>query len=111
MADTVIMPGQNPCEASPLPGRKDDRGKLRMDLIPPEVMEALAEVLGYGAQKYAPNNWQRLTDFEDRYYAAALRHLMAWRKGTGLDSESGLSHLSHALCCLAFLVWRERQNS
>src|SRR5690606_95094 len=38
-------------------GRKDDSDKLRMDLIPPEAMEALAVILGFGARKYAERNW------------------------------------------------------
>ena len=66
----------------------------------------LGKVLTYGALKYSPNNWQNLDDFNNRYYAAALRHLMAWRSGQNFDEESSLLHLSHALCCLAFLTWK-----
>lgn len=74
------------------------------ELIPPQVEEALAEVLTYGAKKYSPNSWKKVEPFEDRYYAAARRHIAAWRKGEIVDSESGIEHLKHALCCIAFLI-------
>ena len=86
------------------PGRKNDQGKNRLDLIEPQFIEGVGEVLTFGAQKYEPNNWQNVEDPEDRYYAAALRHLMAWRKGETADKESGLSHLKHAATNLMFLL-------
>ena len=84
-------------------GIKNDQQKLRYDLLPVEPLEALVAVLTYGASKYADNNWKYVTPFDDRYYAAALRHLTAWRKGEELDKESGMPHLAHAMCCLVFL--------
>ena len=51
-------------------GRKDDNGKNRLDLIPPEVILALGQVMTYGAGKYGANNWQGVET--DRYYAALL---------------------------------------
>lgn len=81
---------------------KFDTDKLRYDLVPPEATKALAEVLTYGAKKYKPNNWKQGTP--DRYVAALYRHLEAWRSGEMHDSESGLSHLSHALTNVAFLI-------
>lgn len=84
--------------------RKFDAGKLRYDLIPPKAIKALAEVLTYGANKYADNSWKQVKPFNDRYYAALMRHLMAWREGELKDSESGLPHLAHALCNVMFLL-------
>jgi len=92
-------------------GRKDDGGKRRYDLIPPEVLASLADVLTFGGAKYAPNNWQLVPDGKSRYYAAMMRHVEAWRSGESKDPESGLSHLAHAFCCLAFLVWLDRQQA
>jgi hypothetical protein len=88
---------------------KFDIGKLRYSLIPPEATRALAEVLTYGAKKYKPNNWQKAED-TTRYVDALYRHLEAWRSGESLDEESGLSHLSHALTNLSFLIWFDAQN-
>lgn len=83
-------------------GIKHDQDKNRLDLIPPSAILAIGEVMTYGARKYGENNWQGVE--AKRYYAAALRHLMAWRRGEGQDRESGIPHLKHALCNLAFLV-------
>lgn len=90
---------------------KHDTGKLRYDLLPFGAVDRIVEVLNFGAQKYAPNNWQNLQDFEARYFAAALRHLSKHAQGEAVDSESGLSHLAHAACCLVFLLSKESVNA
>ena len=87
---------------------KNDQDKNRLDLVEPEFIEAVGEVLTFGAAKYEPNNWQKVDDAENRYYAAALRHLLAYRKGEQIDEESGLSHLKHAATNLMFLLHFER---
>lgn len=89
-------------------GRKDDRGKNRLDLIPPQVILALGRVMTYGAGKYGANNWQGVET--DRYYAALLRHVMAWRSGEARDPESGMPHLWHVLTNAAFMVYLEEKN-
>ena len=89
--------------------KKYDAGKLRMDLIPPEALEAIAEILTYGAKKYSANSWQNLPDFKARYTGALLRHLTAWQRGEERDPESGLRHIDHVLCNAVFLSWKERQ--
>lgn len=91
-------------------GRKDDAAKLRYDLMPWEALEEEVAVLTFGAAKYTANNWQQLPDGINRYFAAAMRHLIAYRLGKKLDKESGLSHLSHARCCIAFIYWLEKQQ-
>jgi len=89
-------------------GVKHDGDKLRMDLIPPEIIEELARVLTYGAKKYSDDNW-KLIDIE-RYDAALMRHYIAWKKGEDRDNESGLLHLSHLLANAAFLLSKELEN-
>jgi deoxycytidylate deaminase len=88
---------------------KFDTDKLRYDLIPVEATKGLAEVLTYGAKKYKPNNWQGVDD-KARYTAALYRHLEAWRAGETVDEESGLSHLSHAITNIAFLLYFEEKQ-
>ena len=82
--------------------RKDDTGKPRMDLLIPEFLLDMGTVLGHGAEKYGDNNWQECND-PQRYYAAALRHLLRWGAGESLDLETGISHLIHAAVNLMFL--------
>jgi hypothetical protein len=96
------------CKINNLVGKKHDGGKVRMDLIPPEVLLSLGKVLTYGAEKYAPNNWQMVES--DRYVAAFLRHYVAWRKGEKIDMESGLMHLEHMLANVSFLLYKEMND-
>lgn len=87
-------------------GEKKDIGKLRIDLTPPEVEEALAKILGFGAEKYGDENWKDGIEYK-RIYGAIRRHLLAWRKGEILDDESNMPHLWHAFTELAFLIYYE----
>lgn len=90
-------------------GAKYDAGKARLDLIPPELLTGVAAILGFGADKYAPRNWEHGMDF-GRVYAAALRHLLAWWGGEDNDRETGMPHLWHAGCCISFLIAYEARG-
>ena len=92
-------------------GMKFDTGKLRYSLIPTETTTALAEVLTFGAAKYAPNNWQLVENGQERYLDALYRHLEAYRSGEYLDPESGLPHLNHVLCNAAFLQYLTQKEN
>jgi hypothetical protein len=96
--------------ASTSTSKKHDKGKPRWDLLPLGLIEEVVKVLTFGSMKYNDNNWQGLDNANERYYAAAMRHLVAWRNGEMKDSESGLSHLAHAACCLVFLFWFETKS-
>lgn len=85
------------------PGRKFDGDKLRYDLIPPLALDEMVKVLTFGAEKYEPDNWQKVPDSKRRYFAAAQRHLWKYQQGEKLDSESAIHHLAHAMCCIYFL--------
>lgn len=89
-------------------GVKFDGGKLRLDLIPPEVELALASVLTYGAYKYAPDGWRNVS--VERYLAAEKRHDLAMRMGDVYDQESGLPHSWHKLACVAIQVALEHPH-
>lgn len=85
-------------------GIKHDTEKARWDLLPIDPIEQVVGVLTYGARKYDDFNWAKVKPLKPRYYAAALRHIVAWWKGETLDPESGYHHLAHAICCLIFLM-------
>lgn len=91
------------------PAWKQDGGKPRMDLIAPEIMTALGEVLAFGAAKYAERNWEKGMSW-GRCFGALMRHLWAWWRGEACDPETGYSHLWHAACCLMFLIAYEARG-
>lgn len=83
-------------------GTKFDGDKPMTELYPVDAYMGTCRGLTYGAKKYAPRNWEKGIKF-GRVFGALLRHLFAWWKGEDVDPESGLHHLDHAGCCLAFL--------
>lgn len=90
-------------------GVNHDAGKLRMDLLPPDALEALARILTDGAVKYGNRNWEKGMAWS-RPYAALLRHLLAWWGGQDTDPESGHTHLWHVLTNAVFLVSYEQRK-
>lgn len=88
---------------------KNDDGKPRLDLLPPELMLSVGQVLAFGAQKYGDRDWE-LGMRWGRVYAAMQRHLIAWWAGEDTDDETGFSHLAHAACCVAFLLAYEQRG-
>lgn len=91
-------------------GWKADAGKARIDLMPPEFITATAQVLAFGAAKYGERNWEKGLEWS-RVFAALERHMWAWWSGEDKDAETGMSHLWHASCCMAFLVAYEQRQT
>jgi len=85
-------------------GVKYDKAKSDYSLIPPTALEDVVKVLTFGAAKYDRHNWKKLENLEDRYFAAAQRHLWAVMRGETHDPESGEHHYAHALCCIMYLL-------
>lgn len=90
---------------------KYDTGKLRYSLVPPIAIKAIAEVLTFGANKYAANSWQKVENGSERYLDALYRHLEAYRSGEKFDPESGSTHLAHAITNISFLLHFEQERS
>lgn len=85
---------------------KADKGKLPISLVPMFIIKCIAAIRKYGEEKYhAPNNWV-LVD-KQRYVDAMWRHLIAYQEGEEYDKESGLPHLWHAACNMAFILEME----
>ena len=78
--------------------------KVPLHLVPPSAIIYMAKAYGDGAKKYGAYNWRTTSIASSVYYAAALRHLMAWWDGEQVAADSGLPHLAHALACLGLLV-------
>lgn len=90
-------------------GRKNDSNKPDLSLIPTDALWGMAAALTYGAKKYERHNFRQGIVFS-RLVAAAMRHLTAWNEGENTDSETGLSHLDHAMASLAMLKFMEKQR-
>ena len=66
-------------------------------------------VLTFGADKYGERNWELGMSW-GRPFAALMRHMWAWWQGEARDPETGMSHLWHAGCCIAFLIAYEQRR-
>lgn len=87
---------------------KADAGKLQLTLVPRQIINDIAAVRMYGNNKYHdPDNWRTVE--VERYRDALFRHLLAYLDDpTGKDEESGLPHLWHIACNVAFLCEMEQ---
>ena len=90
---------------------KFDNGKPRLDLVPAELIEAVGAVRTYGVQKYGKEYSYRNVA-PKRYRAALMRHICSWLKNPfGKDEESGLPHMWHIACNVAFLIELDKEKS
>ena len=88
---------------------KQDYGKAKLTLVPRRILWDIAAIREYGNNKYpegGPDNWKAVE--VDRYRDATFRHLSYYLDDPhGVDSESGLPHLWHLACNIAFLCEME----
>lgn len=89
---------------------KADAGKPRPTLVPIGAIRAVMEIREYGCRKYHdPENWKKVEP--QRYKDAAYRHWLAYLEGEKNDPESGLPHLWHCACNIAFLIELEERDA
>ena len=86
---------------------KADSGKAQLSLVPRKIIWDIAKVRMYGNKKYKdPDNWRHVEP--ERYRDAAFRHFLAYLDDPdGTDEESGIKHLHHLACNIAFLCEME----
>lgn len=91
-------------------GAKADAGKPRLTLVPPQIIWDIAKIREYGNKKYGdPDNWKRVEI--ERYRDAAYRHFLKYLEDPdSVDEESGLKHLWHLACNIAFLCDMEARK-
>ena len=102
--DPILGPGDGK-------GVKYDTQKPRFSLLPMKPLMAVVEVLELGARKYAPDNWKKVENAQERYFDALMRHMIAWKMGEKHDPETGLNHLAHAACSILFMLWFDQQEA
>ena len=76
-------------------GSKYDGNKAQFGLLPPDALEAVAEVMTKGAEKYSANNWCGLE--LSRVLNSLERHINKFKSGIDYDADSGQHHLAHAI--------------
>lgn len=108
--DYIVYSERNK-EKDPSQTAKVDAGKLQLTLVPTQIIRDIAEVRMYGNKKYHdPDSWKTVE--ESRYRDAAFRHFLAYLEDPdGVDEESGIPHLKHLACNIAFLCeFYEKRN-
>lgn len=90
---------------------KDTKGKPTLGLVPIEILYGIERVREFGLQKYKdPENWKKVS--KEDYWQALLRHVVkAWDDMDKVDDESGLPHLWHIACNLAFIIALEKDGN
>ena len=81
-----------------------DKGKPRVDLLDPDFLLAVGNVLEYGCHKYDDHNWRGGIPIS-KLVGSCLRHILSINRGEDIDSESGLPHTAHLGCDSMFLHW------
>jgi hypothetical protein len=89
--------------------KKMDSGKPRVELVSATAMIEIAKVLEFGARKYGDHNWRKGMPWS-KVLGSTLRHIFAFMSGEDIDSDSGCSHLSCAMCEIMFLVEYQKLN-
>ena len=89
---------------------KADYGKEPLSLVPSQIIRDIAWVRKYGNAKYGdPENWRDVEAI--RYRDALYRHVLLYiDEPYGRDDESGLPHLWHIACNVAFLCEMDDKN-
>lgn len=89
---------------------KRDAGKLQLTLVPTQIITDIARVREFGVAKYHKRDSWKQVEIQ-RYRDALFRHLLLYLNDPkGVDDESGLPHLSHVACNVAFLCELEKED-
>lgn len=79
--------------------------KAPLSVVPMNVVAEAGLGMMEGAAKYGRHNFRGTESRATVYFDATMRHLISWWEGEDLDPDSGLSHVTKAICSL--LVWRD----
>ena len=77
--------------------------KVYYSTLPAPVLGEMGLGLLEGALKYGRHNYRAIGVRASVYYDAAGRHLTDWWEGVDIDPDSGLSHITKAICALVVL--------
>ena len=95
---------------------KSDQGKPKLSLVPIKIIFAIEKIRSYGNAKYpegGKDNWKTVEP--ERHFEAMLRHAAkCWNDPYAIDPESGLPHMFHMACDMAFFIeqnWDEFERA
>lgn len=81
-----------------------DDGKAPLACLPWAALDEMAMVQEYGHKKYGDFYNYRKGMEVSRNLSCAIRHIRDYMNGLDLDSESGRSHLAHAMVRIAYVI-------
>lgn len=77
--------------------------KIPYSTVPQAPMMEVCVGMLEGALKYGRHNYRDSGVRASVYYDAVMRHMNAWFEGQDLDPDSGISHVTKAICSLLVL--------
>lgn len=77
--------------------------KAPLSTVPMGVIVEMGVGMLEGAAKYGRHNYRCSGVRASVYFDALMRHMIAWWEGEDIDPDSGLSHITKAMCTLAVL--------
>ena len=79
--------------------KRDNQGKPQLSFILqfPTAIAAHARVKELGAIKYERDNWKKGGKPDHEYLDACLRHISAFMEGETFATDTGCTHLAHAM--------------
>lgn len=72
-------------------GLRFNQGKIRVDLLPPDAIQALAILMTVNEAKYPDRNWEKGMPMSD-VLASLERHMLALKAGEDVDPTDGQLH-------------------
>ena len=81
-----------------------NKGKLAWGLVYWKALSFMVEVLMFGANKYAPNNWKKGMN-KMKLLESMQRHINALFDGETHDEDSKLHHIGHVMCNCMFYAF------
>lgn len=87
-----------------------NEGKPKWSLVHFKSLIPMIKVLEFGAEKYAPFNWQKPMDTTE-ILESLQRHLAALFDGEDLDEETGISHMGHIQCNAMFYNYHKNKKN
>ena len=91
-------------------GKKENKGKIRPNLLPITELKEVIRVFEYGVEKYSKDNWKHVKDPINEYNNALSRHLLDYLEGENKASDSNLPHLAHICANALILMWFENNK-